>query len=324
MTAPEFTQSESAGDTPALDARKPRRATRYFFIALGVTVYIVAVSLIGWGKVGDALAGADLPVVALAALLTGAGAILRMWKWRRALGSERHAIGIYFLSRSGGVWSPARVGEFLPLLWRRHRNSRVAGWILFDRVAEIAVTLLLGLAGLAVIHLLPAPALASVIALVAAADVCGVYLLTRSDWLRALARRLREGSRLCTAISALADTAGEFRGFLARPPDLVSMTVVAKCLDLYAVTLIFRALGAPVSGALVAAAKCALAVISYLPITPMTTGIPHTVQGWIMHESAAIQPATVAASVAIEAGIMVLVFSLMALAATRAIRDAAL
>lgn len=324
MTPPELTQSEPKDDTPPLDTRKPRHAKHGLLVALGVTVYLVAVSLIGWQKVGDTLAGADLPMVSLAALLTGAGAIMRMWKWHRALGSERHAIGLYFLSRSGGIWSPARVGEFLPLLWQRHRNPRVAAWILFDRVMEIAVTLLLGLAGLAVIHLLPVPALTSVIALVIAAGTCGFYLLTRSDWLRALARRLREGSHIRSTISALAHTADEFRRFLARPPDLVSMTVIAKCLDLYAITLIFGALGTPVSIALAAASKCALAIVSYLPITPITTGVPHTVQGWIMHESAGIQPATVAASIAIEAAIMVFIFSLMALAATRAIRDAAL
>jgi len=316
--------SASETVTEGASGARPRKTTRYLFIALGITVYLIAVSLIGWRKVADSLAGANIPLVIAAAALTCTGALLRMWKWRRALGAERQAIGLYFLSRSGGVWSPARVGEFLPLLWRRHRSASVAAWILFDRVIEILVTLALGIVGLAFIQLVSPGSLAGIAAAVTLSSVIGVYLLTRADWLDALAARFDQTSRTRRALHAIANTSGELRRFARRSPDLLALTVIGKACDLYAVALIFRALGHPVGFALAAASKCALAIVSYLPITPITTGVPHTVQGWIMHESAGVMPETVAASVAIEAGIMMVVFALMALVAARAIRDAAL
>lgn len=304
--------------------RKPGRTTRYFFFALGVTVYAFAVSLIGWREVGDALVGADLRYVGAAAAFTGIGAAMRIWKWRRALGAKRNAIGLYFLSRSLGVWSPARIGEFLPLAWRRHRNTRVAGWILFDRVLEVLVMLVIGLAGLAMIGLVPTATFVAICAVAAIVSVAGVYTLTRAELLRALAARFDPGTRSHAILLALAGTSGELRSYLGSSFDLIVVTVVAKSIDLYAITLIFRGLKAPAEFALVAASKCALSIVSYVPITPMATGIPHTVQGWIMHESAGIPPEAVAASVGIEAAIMAAVFSVTALAGSRAIRDAAL
>jgi hypothetical protein len=292
--------------------------------ALGLTVYIVAVSLIGWREVGGAFAGADMGYIAIAALLTGIGAGLRIWKWRRALGPNRNAVGLYFLSRSLGVWSPARVGEFLPLIWRRHRNTRVAAWILFDRVLEILVMLVIGLAGLAMVELVSTATFAVICAATFVVSVLGVYALTRSDLLTSAAERFNAGSKLRLVLSALAGTSGEFRTFFGVSIDLTVVTIVAKLIDLYAITLIFRGLQAPAEFVLVATSKCALSIVSYVPITPMTTGIPHTVQGWIMYESAGILPEAVAASIGIEAAIMAGVFGLTALVGTRAIRDAAL
>jgi hypothetical protein len=305
-------------------APKRRRPARYLLIGLALSVYFVAVWIIGWRKVGGALAHADLGLVLVAAVLTGAGALTRMWKWRRALGAERHALGVYFLSRSAGVWSPARVGEFLPLLWKRHRNTRVAGWILFDRVLEVFVTLAFGLVGLAFAPMMPAGAYAAVASVTIAASALGLYLLTRRDLLDAIALRWAEGSRIRASLSALAATSGELRSFLGRPVDLTVLTVVAKACDLYAVVLIFRALGVGVGFGLVAASKCALAIVSFVPITPMATGVPHAVQGWMMLKSAGVQPDTIVASVGIEAGIMCLVFSITWAAASRAIKQAAL
>lgn len=305
-------------------APKRRGAARYLLIAVAFVVYFAAVWIIGWRKVGDALASADLRIVAMAAALTGAGAVMRMWKWRRALGADSHALGVYFLSRSGGVWSPARVGEFLPLLWKRHRNFRLAGWIFFDRVLEVLVTLAFGLGGLAFAGLLSAGTYAMVVVVTIAASASGVYLLTRRDLLDAIATRAPEGSRLRIALSAIAATSGHLRSFLGASADLTALTVLAKAFDLYAVVLIFRALGVGVGFALAAAAKCALAIVSYVPITPIATGVPHAVQGWMMLKSAGVQPDAIVASVGIEAGIMFLVFSVTAAAAARAIKQAAL
>lgn len=329
MSAPDAiadlaTDPQGVRTTVAPSASSARRAKRYLFIAMGFAVYLCAVWFIGWQKIRDALAGADPRFVALAAMLTGAGAVTRMWKWRRALGAQRHSLGLYFLSRSGGVWSPARVGEFLPLLWKRHRNARVAAWILFDRVLEVIVTLAFGLVGLAFVRLLPLGAFAAVAAATVLAAAFGVYALTRRELLDRIAARAPAESRLRAVLIGLSGTSGEIRAYLHRPLGLAGLTVAAKVFDVYSVVLIFHALHVDVRFTLIAAAKCALALVSYVPITPMTTGIPHAVQGWMMFESAGVRPETVVASVGIEAGIMFLVFGISAAAAARAIKHATL
>lgn len=309
------------GDAPRL--RRAPNMSRYFFV-VGLLVYVGVVWYFGWRQVRDALLGADVRWVAVAATIYAASTWTRIFKWRYALGSEHQPVGLYFLSKATGLWSPGRMGEFLPLLWRRHRKARIGGWILLDRVVEVIVTLALGVLGLGMLRLLDPLAFLGVLAAVAAASAFAVYVITRRDLLQRWSDRFAHRPRLGAALGVLAQTSGEIRGFRASLPVVSALTLTSKAADFYAVALIFRGLGYNIGFMLTAAAKCALAIVSFLPVTPVATGVPHAVQGWIMNEVAAVPPEVIVASVGIEAALLLVVFWTSVGIAARSIKAAAL
>ncbi len=79
---------------------------------LGVGVYFLAVWYFGWDKVRAALLSADVGLVAAAGAVSVAANCARILKWRLALGAEAHAVGLFFLSRATGVWSPGEWASF--------------------------------------------------------------------------------------------------------------------------------------------------------------------------------------------------------------------
>lgn len=291
---------------------------------LGVAVYLGVAWYFGWEKVRDALLGADVRLVAAAAAISVGATLLRIGKWRIALGRDAHPVGLFFLSRVTGVWSPGRIGEFLPLLWKRHRNARVGAWILLDRVLEIIASLALGIVGLGFTGLVTMPIYIVIAIATAMGCVGGALLLARHDWMDVVARRFAEGTKLRYIADALTQTSVEIRALWRMTPGLFGVTFVAKVADLYAVVLIFAALGVKVGFMLTAASKCALALVSFVPITPMATGVPHAVQGWMMHADTGVPPEITVASVGIEAALMLIIFSATVLIASKAIRRAAI
>lgn len=291
---------------------------------LGIAVYLGVAWYFGWEKVRDALLGADARLIAGAAAISVGATLARITKWRIALGRDAHAVGLFFLSRATGVWSPGRIGEFLPLLWKRHRNARVGGWILLDRVLEIVASLVLGIVGLGFTQLVTMPVYIGIAVATSVASFAGILLLARHDWMDAIARRFPEGSKLRYVADALTQTSIEIRALWRVTPGLLGVTFIAKVADLYAVVLIFAALGVKLGFMLTAASKCALSIVSFIPITPMATGVPHAVQGWMMNAEAGVPPEITVASVGIEAALMLIIFSTALLIASRAVRRAAI
>lgn len=312
--------NEPAEDA-TLGVRRAPRAPRYLFL-VGLAVYIAVVWYFGWREVRDALLETDARLVGAAGAILAVSTWSRIYKWRYALGPGQHAIGLYFLSKATGLWSPGRLGEFLPLLWRRHRKARVGAWILLDRVLEVIVTLALGLLGLGMIRILPVELFVGVVVAAAGLSAFAVYLITRRDLLRRWSERWVNRPRVSAVLRALAETSGEVRRFTRAVPVVVGITVASKAADLFAVVLIFKALGHDVGFMLMAAAKCALALVSFLPVTPVATGVPHAVQGWIMNEVASVPPEAIVVSVGFEAVLMLCIFWTSIGIAARAIKDA--
>jgi uncharacterized protein (TIRG00374 family) len=97
-----------------------------------------------------------------------------------------------------------------------------------------------------------------------------------------------------------ADISGEIFSFSKRLPVMGTITVVTKCTDLLAVCLLFQGFGYAVSFSLAAVAKCALAIVSFLPITPPATGLPHVTQAGIMNAVEGIPYDVLAAAIGSE------------------------
>jgi hypothetical protein len=186
------------------------------------------------------------------------------------------------------------------LAWKRHRNARVAAWIAFDRLLEIVVTLCLGVVGLWLMTLVPSAMALVASGVVATAIATALWLLTRRAFLLRLARRFGVRTRLRAALRALAAVSREARHFKRTLLPTAVITVAMKVVDLGAVVLLFSALGAHPGFWIVAASKCALAIVSFLPVTPPATMIPHGVQAWILHEEAGVPYEILAAVIGIE------------------------
>ena len=293
-----------AGGAPPARRMKP---SRYVFV-LGLAVYCAVVWYLGWQKVRDQLLSADLSMVVFAAAIFVTATWCRALKWRYALGQGHHAVGLFFISKATGNWSPGRLGEFAPMALRRHRTPKIGAWIMLDRVIEIVVTLALGLMGLAVIELLSHTQYLMVTGLTVAASVAGMALLTRRSFFLWLAERSSEGSIVHRTVMLFAAISEEIYLFARKLPVVIGITIATKAADLFAVMLIFASIGYRVGFALTAAAKCALAIVSFIPITPAATGVPHGAQAWMMNEVAGVPPEALLVGIGIEVVLLGMTF----------------
>lgn len=296
---------------------------KYMFL-LGLTVYCVVIWYLGWRDIRDKILAAHPGLAAIAITLILSATWMRVAKWRYALGSGFHATGLYFLSKATGNVTPGRLGEFAPMVLRNHRTPKVGAWIMFDRVVEILVTIALGLYGLAVIELLTRAQFIAVLATAVAGSTFGVYLLTHRRMFLWLSERLKPDRLPHKVVMLLAAVSEELFMFLRSLPLVLLITVVTKAMDLLAVMLIFQALEARPGFGLVAAAKCALAIVSFLPLTPTATGVPHGTQAWLMNHVADIPAETLVAGIGIEVVIVSVTFWTSFGLASRLIRRAAL
>ena len=301
-----MTERDALDPSPS-DFPKPPGISRYLAV-VGLTLYAILVWYIGWQKVRDELANANLGLILFAAFLTITATWIRALKWRYALGPGHNAVGLFFMSKATGNWSPGRLGEFAPMALRRHRTPKIGAWIMLDRVLEIAVTLGLGLMGLYLINILE-PELYVIVFIVA---ICGgaggIYILTRRDIFLAIADRVKTDGILHRFAMLFAAISEELVLFVKTLPGVLTVTILTKCMDLWAVLLIFVGFGYRPGFALIAAAKCALAIVSFLPLTPAATGVPHVTQAWLMHYTADIPYEGLAVGIGVEVVIISVTF----------------
>lgn len=273
--------------------------TRYrsrALIAFGIAVYAGVVWYLGWENVARALRSADGAGLFMAAGLLLAGNWLRALKWRYALDAGNEAFGLYFMSKASAEWTPGRLGEFAPLLLRRHRTSRMMAWIALDRVIEIAATLALGLTGAVIVGLLP---VGVGIGVVVAGLVAGGFIIALGPSIS-----VREADDVVTNFQRLrrfiVALIAEAKSFRAKLPLAAVLTLAPKVIDLAAVAVLFAAFGYAPGFWLLAAAKCALAAVAFFPLTPLATGLPHLTQASLLHHAAGIPSADLAAAIGVE------------------------
>jgi hypothetical protein len=317
---PKPTSDESTG---GVASELSKRRSRYMML-LGLTVYCGAIWYFGWRDIRDHILGADLVKVGVAAGIIFVATWMRIWKWRLALGKGQHAVGLYLMSKATGNVTPGRLGEFAPMVIRDHRTAKVGAWILFDRIVEILVTIALGLYGLAMIDLLSRGQLIATTVLTIAGSLFGVYLVTHRGMFLWIANRFREGGFLHRLWTLLASISEEVYLFVKSLPVVLPITIITKAMDLFAVVLVFRAIESLPSFALMAASKCALAIVSFVPITPTATGVPHGTQAWLMNHVAQIPVDVLVAGIGIEVAIVSGTFWFSVGIGARFIRDAAL
>jgi len=289
----------------------------------GLLLLAGLVNYFGWGDLYRRLAETrPIPLAAMGTLILS-GFWTRAWKWRYALGAGNNGIGLFFLAKMAGNWSPGRVGELAPLLLGPHRTPRVAAWILADRAIEIAFTLWLGLLGLAALGDLLWPGAIAMILVTGLGLFMGRTLLRRQEapgleglpapqtirghaqrWARLLYHEIRLLGR-------------------NKLPGILLITLAAKLTDIYTVVFLCRAFGYDASFLLVCAARCAHALVSGVPVTPDATGVPYMAAGYVLRQYAGIPAATLTAALALEAGVINLLLWLSSMAGLAGLRRSA-
>ncbi|GMV90736.1 MAG: hypothetical protein AMXMBFR82_05140 [Candidatus Hydrogenedentota bacterium] len=270
-------------------------------------MYIGCISLIGWERLRDAMTGVSIPWLVLMTLVTFAGLWIRVVKWRLVLGKGSNAIGVFFLSKAAGEWSPGRIGELSPLLIKRHRNARMAAWIVVDRILEMAVTVGIGVLGLAAVQAPNRGVMIVLAILIGIALLLALYLLTRERLFLAIAGRFPSGPlhRVTVAAARVSSATAAMRKELVLP---LAITIGAGCLDVWAGMLLYQAFGWPVPFALMATAKGVHAVTSAIPITPNATGVPYLTTAVLIHEVGGVPSGVLAAGIALSVVVTNLIF----------------
>lgn len=263
------------------------RRTGYVWL-VGVAIYLSALGYVGWYRLEDALASVRAPLVLAVVAFEIVALWLRVLKWRVALGANQDAARAFFISKAGGNLTPARVGEFSPMLWARFRNAKVGAWILTDRLFEIAATLLFGLVGLALIGSGRMGALGFWIAGILACVATAGVILTRENMLRRWQERLAGRDRLQKALGLAASLSTEMRRLGPRSAALFGLTLFATGLDLVVGLFLYASLGHWTGIDLLAVAQCLHAITSAIPITPNATGIPYIAAAAFLNQAAQI------------------------------------
>jgi len=275
---------------------------------IGVALYLVALWFIGWDKLRAAITGINLYWFAATVVVLFAAQWLRALKWLYALGPRRNAIGIHFLSKAAGEWSPGRMGEFAPLLMPAHRNARVGAWIAVDRLLEMTGTLALGIVGFAGLQFANRRVMLGLAAAVMVCIVLAFYALSRRSLFERLALRFPEGTRRRRIGVMLTAMSHEVRLSFAKLPVTGSLTLIACLLDLLVAYLLLGSFGYPLGFYLLAAGKCLHALVAALPVTPNATGVPFFTTAVLFHEVAGVPEGVLAAVIGLSIVITNLVF----------------
>lgn len=295
--------------TPSLHSllRGGRAHVRYLWIG-GVVLYLLAAWWIGWETLADAIIGADWRYVGLLALTETAALLLRVLKWRVVLGPSSGAGAACMISKAGGNFSPGRIGELAPLLFKQHRSMKVGAWVLADRLLEICATLGMGLAAVFVIGFDVAGALPFWIGGVLLCGAAVAWLAARHDVLEAFAMKLPARWRPVILIETIRGVGAEFRSFGKTAPLLTLLTVLGKALDIATGWALFMVFAVPVAASHLMAAQAVHALTTIVPLTPNATGIPYAVTAVYLHEAAQVPWEVYAASVPIRFAESTLVF----------------
>ena len=288
---------------------------RYCWI-IGVLICVGVIWILGPKKIWSTFSVISPGLLFLLLLIQFLADIGRASKWYYVLGKGSNAIGLYFLSKAGGYWTPGRVGELSPLMLRQHRTPRMGAWLVVDRLLETTVTLLLGAGGLIFLG----------------ADVSGVYIkfavvmcililmaafiITRQGLFRKLSGHLHEGSLLHRIAMFLDETTDEVLLLKWKLPVSSLLTIVFKILDVAVWVFVYSSLGAEnrITFSLAAVAMCLGGLIGSIPITPVLTAVPYLVQGALIVEIVGIDKEVVVVATAIHFAVTNTVFwSLVAL-----------
>jgi uncharacterized protein (TIRG00374 family) len=271
---------------PGTRARKVR-VSRRAQVALGWLVGLAILYLIfrqvDARQLADALRTASVTVLAYAVFLTLTAHAIRVFKWWVVLRDEYDFLEVavlFFSSKAFGDLSPARIGEFAPLLSGKYRSGKVTALLLVDRFFEAYATLSYGALGILLLRFQDLRVIVGGGVILLALCVTFVLLASTPFWERNQEvvqcwPVLAKGVRIVTAVSKGFSTFRHLSWFLW----LISM--VATALGLFFFQLLFLSVGVQVSWPLVATMVCVAAIAALIAFTPWGLGIVEAPLWWL-------------------------------------------
>ncbi len=286
--------SKQSSDNPPKSGRMPI----YYFWLFGLCLLSVVVWKVGWREILGTLKTADVKILVAVGIIEVATLWIRALKWRLALGPGNNAVGIFFLSKAAGNWSPGRVGELSPLLIRKHRNARTGAWIVVDRFIEAGTTLAMGAAGLLALGSGSIGGIIMIVAVIVVGLVSAIFVLTRSEALRKMAERRKEGSLSQRGLAMLASVSSEIVMFKTKVPVALALTIPASAMNIAGMILLYKAFGHSVGLALMATVKCAHGLIAVIPFAPDMSGLPFAADASLLTSMADVPMEVITAAIA--------------------------
>ena len=285
----------------------------YFFVLVGLAFFVFLLYYFGVRALWEAIRSASPLPLGLCVAVLLAGLWVRAWKWHYALGSGQQGVGLFFMAKMAGSWTPGRAGEFAPLLLKEHRTVAVTMWIVTDRVLEVWMTLAVGIWGAWYMGITPGQTGLALLAGGGVATLVLLLLVWRRDWIQGLETRWAATPLVGRCLSILSALHEEVRALRNKTFPIVVSTIFAKWTDLFVVILLCKAFGFNIQLALAGAVRCAHALVSAIPVTPDVSGAPYVAQAVLLHEYAAMPYEVLAAALALEAVMVygVLYFSYM-------------
>ncbi len=294
-----MSHTDPTRNAPRMGPKSNRRSRMGYLWAVGLCLYLAVLWYVGWQNIRQALLSFDIRFLAALMAVEALAVWIRAAKWRMVLGPGQNALGAYLVSKAAGSLSPARTGELAPLLFKRHRNTRMGAWILVDRLLETGATLGLGLLGLMAMQL-PRRDMAVVVAVaLVLLVVAPFYILTRRGLFVWFARRTNEQSIAHRAAALLTDVSGQVFRLGKKLPAASFITLTATCLDICVSSLAYLGFGYHVPFALLAIVQCVHGLVSALPFTPNATGVPYLVAMGLIYEFADVPAEVLAVAVAV-------------------------
>jgi uncharacterized protein (TIRG00374 family) len=230
-----------------------------------------------------ALGTASATVLACAVSLALIAHGLRVFKWWVVLRDEYDLLEVavlFFSSKAFGDLSPARIGEFAPLLSGKYRGGKVAALLLVDRFFEAYATLSYGALGILLLRFQDLRVIVGGGVVLLALGVAFVLLASTPFWDRIQEAVqcwpvLARGVRIITAVSRGFGTFRHLSWFLW----MISM--MATALGLFFFQLLFVSVGVQVSWPLVATMVCVAAIAALIAFTPWGLGIVEAPLWWL-------------------------------------------
>ncbi len=270
---------------------------------VGVGIFGLASYFIGPHRIKTALSSVSSHYVIALVLFEAFTEWARAGKWVYALGKGNRALWLFFFSKAGGNVSPARLGEWAPLLLPSFRTKRTFSWILIDRILETGATLILGSIGFVFImrnnpqiaekHLRLAYVLYALLIVTIGVFCAGLYGAARIRRNDDLGR-----STLKNVIRKIWEaTVSGFAYFRWKMAWLALVTILLTAIDLLAGMILYRAIGASVNFWVIAFAAAVHGIVAVVPFTPSVLGIPYFASGAVLYFFAGVNYEQIAAAI---------------------------